>query len=109
MHDFAIKKGDTRPSLEVQCLDKLTREPKPFDAVDKVRFHMERVDGNTVVDDTATVVSEDEARVAYTWNDGDTDETGRYNAEFEVHYANGGIETFPNDGYISVTIGEDVA
>lgn len=58
----------------------------------------------------ATVVDADDGRVRYDWQDGDTAEPGRYQAEFEVHYVNdSGVETFPNTGYLSVAVTEDIA
>lgn len=38
----------------------------------------------------------------------DTDTAGRFEAEFEVTYADGAVETFPNDGFIVVQIGPDI-
>ena len=42
------------------------------------------------------------------WAAGETDATGVYRAEFEVLYDDGKVETFPNDGYISVQILENL-
>jgi hypothetical protein len=49
------------------------------------------------------------AVVEHRWEPGDTAEAGAFEAEFRVVYADGAIETFPNAGFISVRIGEDVA
>jgi len=109
MHDFKIKQGDTRPSLEAQLLDE-NREPRDLQTVDEVRFHMKDVDTQeVVVDDTGSILNTSEGRVVYEWSDGDTDTLGRHQAEFEVHYGDGGTETFPNGDNIEVYITEDLA
>jgi len=109
MHDFKIKQGDTRPSLEAQLLDE-NREPRDLQTADEVRFHMKDVDTQEVVVEAAgLVLNASEGRVAYEWSDGDTDTLGRHEAEFEVHYSDGGKETFPNGDNIEVYITEDLA
>lgn len=108
MHDFKIKQGDTRPSLEVQALDE-NRDPKDFSNVDSVQFHMLDVDTQEVVVNSAgTVLNASDGKLVYVWSDGDTDTLGRHEAEFEVSYTNGGSETFPNSGNIDVYITEDI-
>jgi hypothetical protein len=109
MHEFSIKRGDTRPSIEAQLLDE-NHDPRDLQNADNVTFHMERVDtGETVLDASAIILNESEGKVLYEWQDGDTDETGRFDAEFEVSYAGGGVETFPNNNDIEVYISDDIA
>lgn len=108
MHTFNIKQGDTRPSLEAQLLDE-DNDPRNLDNA-SVRFHMEDVDtGSVVVDADGRIINKDEARVVYEWQTGDTDDPGRYEAEFEVDYGGGDYETFPNNGYIDVYVEEEIA
>ena len=49
-------------------------------------------------------------RVRYEWaSDGsDTNTADEYEGEFQVTYANGKIQTFPNDGHIPIVITDDV-
>jgi len=111
MNEFTIKTGDTRPALEARLLDE-DNDPRSLQYVSGVTFHMrDRNTKETVVDDTAVVLNEPEGRVAYEWSDGDTDAEGIYEAEFELTYSdqNSGIETVPNNGYITVRIREDIA
>jgi hypothetical protein len=108
MHDFNIKEGDTRPSLEAQLLDE-NNDPRNLQGA-SVRFHMEDVDtGSVVVDASARILNTQDGRVVYEWQSGDTDEPGRYEAEFEVTYGGGEVETFPNNGYIGVYVDDDIA
>lgn len=108
-HDFNIKQGDTRPSIEVQLLDE-NREPQDLQTAEGVDFHMKSVDTQeVVVDGSAVILNVDEAKVAYEWSSGDTDIPGRHEAEFEVLFPQQDNETFPNDGDIEVYITEEIA
>ena len=46
--------------------------------------------------------------LTYTWQGTDTSEAGKFQGEFEVHWASGKRETFPNDGYFIVNIKADL-
>lgn len=115
MADFALKRNDTSPALKYQL------QNEAGDAVDisgfnEVKFFMreEGKDTNKVDDDTAgdvSVIDSTNGKVKYAWNstDGDTDTEARYEAEFEVEYSDGEIETFPNGrNYIVILIGDDL-
>ena len=56
------------------------------------------------------VVNAGIGRVRYEWaSDGsDTNTADEYEGEFQVSYANGKIQTFPNDGHIPIVITDDV-
>lgn len=105
---FNIKRGDTSPSMLA------TLQDANGSAVDitgaTVRFHMRKTGSSaTVVDEAATVVTADAGLVRYDWQTSDTDTVGSYQAEFEVTYSDGTIETFPNNSYIPVNIVSDIA
>jgi len=102
---FTIKRGDTSPALEYELL------PASVSLVGAtVRFQMQSRGGETVIDEPAVIVTEvSPAVVRFPWRAGDTDTPGRYEAEFEVTYADNTRETFPNAGFISVLILRDVA
>jgi hypothetical protein len=59
---------------------------------------------------TAVIVTGGTGRVRYEWaSDGsDTNTADEYEGEFQVSYANGKIQTFPNDGHIPIVITDDV-
>lgn len=106
---FNIKQGDTEPSLEAILRDS-QRQPRDLSNADSVRFHMKNVSTqDTVVDASAAVINESEGRVVYDWSSGDTDQEGRHEAEFEVTYNGGDVETFPNSGSIEVYVDEEIA
>jgi hypothetical protein len=56
------------------------------------------------------VVNAGIGRVRYEWaSDGsDTNTADEYEGEFQVTYADGKIQTFPNDGHIPIVITDDV-
>jgi len=98
---FYLKQNDTRPSYVAQLL-------QDGSAVDlagaTVRFHM-----GSVVDAPATIVDASTGVVRYDWLATDTAVAGTYNAEFEVTFSDGAVETFPNKDYLQIVIGEKVA
>lgn len=105
---FFIKQNDTSPFMTATLKD------ASDNAVDilgsSVQFHMRAVGSTTVKVDAAAVVTDGEnGAVKYEWATGDTDTVGQYQAEFEVTYAGGKIETFPNNSYILVQVVDDIA
>ena len=109
MKRFNIKQNDTSPELLVKLLDENGEAKTEIANVDTINFYMMDQSETTIVSGTATVINADEGKVAYEWSESDTSQSGKFKAEFEVKYSsNGGIETFPNDGYINVLIDEDI-
>jgi hypothetical protein len=105
---FYIKQNDTSPFLLATLKD---GNGNLIDlTAASVRFHMRSVGASSAtVDAAAVVVDEDQGSVKYEWQAADTATSGTYEAEFEVTYSGGAIETFPNDGHIRVIITDDVA
>ena len=104
---FYIKQNDTTPSLRAAL------QNGSGDAVDLTNatcnFHMRPLGSTTItVDASAQIVTEATGIVQYNWIAADTDTIGSYQAEFEVTYPDGTIETFPKNGYIRVEITDDI-
>ncbi|MES2814477.1 MAG: hypothetical protein V4720_06245 [Pseudomonadota bacterium] len=103
-----LKQNDTSPSL-LYALDPVTTDLTGA----TVRFNMRlAVPGGAVkVNRAAAVVVTPTGTptVRYDWQSADADTAGFFEAEFEVTYAGGAVETFPNVGFIAVTIGDDIA
>lgn len=103
-----LKTGDTDPDF-VAKLRKDNGNPKDLTGA-TISFYMKEVDEDTLAvdDDTTGNVSIEDAslgKVSYTWQAGDTDLAGVYEAEFEVDDG-GEISTYPNVGYATVRIHE---
>lgn len=105
---FYVKQNDLSPSILVTLYD---GDGVVQDITGNlgVRFHMRDAAGTTKIDAAMTVVSAGDGQVRYDWVSGDTDTVGVYQAEVEVTYADSKPETFPNFGYITVTIDDDIA
>ena len=104
---FFIKQNDTSPALQATLKD---GAGTIIDLAGcSVRFHMRQVGDNSVkVDDAATISDATNGVVYYTWSASDTDTIGSFEAEFEVTYAGGEIESFPNNKFIDVEITDDI-
>jgi len=105
---FTIKQGDTSPAL-LADLETPSREPAQLVGA-TVLFHMRssRPNAQPLVA-PVVVVDAELGRVRYDWQPEDTAVSGDFEAEFEVTYADGSIETFPNEGYIEIFIPEQIA
>jgi hypothetical protein len=75
-----------------------------------VVFNMKEPDGTVVVSRfAASVESADPPTLRHDWDPAHTDTKGAFLGEFEVTYADGTVETWPNDGFIEIIIDEDIA
>jgi len=104
---FYIKQNDTSPAILATLKDGAGTLIELSGST--VRFHMRRIGAATnTVDAAATIHNVDAGQVSYAWSAADTATTGIFQAEFEVTNTDGSIETFPNSGYISVEITDDI-
>lgn len=69
-----------------------------------VVFNME----NRISRAAAVVTGASTGLVTYNWTAADTSQPGLFDAEFEVTYSDGKVETFPREGYIKIRIMERV-
>lgn len=109
---FYLKEGDTSPAIKFQLQDE-DRNPVNIAGFEQLRFHMQKTDSvnPTVLADTSSGVSAvdaDKGIVQYEWDEGDTDRAGEYEAEFQVRFSGGDVETFPNRRDIKVEIEEQI-
>lgn len=101
---LTVKAGDTYPPVQITLSD--AGGSVDLTVADSVRFVMKS--GATIVEGPMTVTDATAGIVEYTWTSGDTDIAAVYQAEVEVTWNVGEIETFPNDGYKTVTILADL-
>lgn len=102
---FTITQGDSSPSLVTQLSD----NGVPIDLSDarEVTFIMEDEYKRVVIEqglqESVNILDEKFGEVEFIFDSSETKQVGEYNAEFEVEYLNGDIETFPT-GSRSLTI-----
>ena len=98
---FYLKQNDTKPSLSAN----LTQDGSVVDLTGaSVKFHM-----GSIVDADAVIASAVTGSVRYDWDAADTEEAGRYPAEFQVTFSDEGIETFPNKDTLTIVIKPELA
>ncbi len=112
---FTIKENDTRPRFVVGLLEDVGGPGEgPIDLTDatSVQFFLREVGAAPQdppkVDAPATITDAVNGEVTYTWATGDTDTAGDYEAEVQILWDDGGIETVPNATYWEVTVVVDL-
>ena len=105
---FYIKQNDTASFLTRDLKDAFGAPVNVTGAT--VVFSMRVKPAGTVkVDEQeCTIVTAGIGRVRYEWTATNTNTADEYEGEFQVTYANGKIQTFPNDGYIPLVITDDI-
>jgi len=104
---FRIKTNDTGPVLSVTLTDANGNGIGLAGA--SARFHMKAFGATSLkIDAPATIIDDVNGVVKYDWLAGDTDTAGTYYGEIEVTYADTTVETFPNNGYFTIIIKEDL-
>ena len=110
-----LKRGDLGPIFDSTIRD---RDGNALSLVGATaRFLMrDSTDRSNVVAAAATIVNPaavapdpDLGRITYAWTAPDTQAPGKFDAEVEVTFAGGIVETFPNVGYHQVVIQDDIA
>jgi hypothetical protein len=107
---FTIKRGDTGVSLEATL--KIDGAAVNLTGVTSVKFYMRDTNGatsNKVDGADATVTDAAGGVVQYDWEAADVDAAGTYIAEFRVIAADGKPKSYPDDGFITVTVKNGLA
>lgn len=103
---FKLKRNDTSPAIRSTLLDGSGTVILLTGA--SVKFLMKDKAGNIIVNAAAVIIDAINGVVEYQWIGADTAVLGFYKAEFEVTYSDGTVETFPNEGFTSILITEDI-
>jgi hypothetical protein len=110
MTTYYVKQGDTAPVATATLLDPLGAAVSLSGAT--VVFHMTD-QARAVVVNAAAVVDPDQVlnkgKVTYQWITANTLTAGVFLAEWQVTFAGGTIQTFPNLGYDTVQIDAQLA
>lgn len=99
---FVIKQNDTLPHLEARLID-ADGNPINLDLCG-VHFHMLNKWDSIKINRPVEIVDSELGDIRVIWQEGDTSESGMYNAEFEINMPNGDIISVPNDGYFIIKI-----
>jgi len=96
---FDIKQNDTKPDLQVTLKDGAGAAVDVTGATVRFSMRNQLTKALKVNEQAVTLVTAASGVVKYVWGTlaGDNDTPGLYDAEFEVTYSGGAIETFPNN------------
>ncbi len=111
--DFFIKRGDTSSSI-LSTLENSGGTAVDIQAAD-IRFKLAPIAGGSLTVDAAAAnaqvgagtVDGSRGQVVFSWGT-HAGTIGLYKGEWEVTFAGGSVQTFPNSGYLWVRIGEDL-
>lgn len=109
--DFTIKTNDDTPAFLVEVQTSYG-EVVDLTGATNVEFHMRNELDKTVKIDTgtgATVYQADPGILRYTWQAGDLNTPGRYEAEFAFQFSGGEDATVPSDGYWIIEVVEEIS
>ena len=111
-----LKRGDRSPIFDSVIRDRDGNAISLVGATARFLMRDATDRGNVVIDAPATIVNAaavapdpDLGRITYAWGPTDTLLPGKFDAEVEVTFAGGIVETFPNVGYHQVVIQDDIA
>ena len=105
---FYIKENDTASFLTRDLKDAFGAPVNVTGAAVVFSMRVKPAGTLKVTRRTCSIVSGVTGRVRYEWIAADTNTADEYEGEFEVTYANGKIQTFPNDGHIPVMVTDDI-
>lgn len=104
MMTTTLKRGDTKSALKAT----LSNEVGVTNLTGcTVNFVMAKR-GSVKINRLAEIRDAGNGIVWFTFETGDTDITGVYEAEFKVEFSDGRKETFPSDSYILINIIDDL-
>ena len=107
---FYIKQNDTASFLTRDLKDAFGAPVNVTGAAVVFSMRVKPAGSMKITRETAVIVTAGTGRVRYEWNssDGDTNTADEYEGEFQVTYAYGKIQTFPNDGHIPIVVTDDI-
>lgn len=104
--DLIIKQHDTAPTMTVALSDQ--NGPIDLSAASSVLMLMTGQGGIATAVATMHIASAQGGFCAYGWQSKDVQTADTFNTEFEIHWADGTLETVPNSGYNAIQITPDL-
>ena len=105
---FYIKENDTASFLTRDLKDAFGAPVNVTGAAVVFSMRVKPAGSLKVTRQVCAVVAAGTGRVRYEWIADDTDTADEYEGEFQVTYANGKIQTFPNDGHLPIVVTDDI-
>ena len=107
---FYIKQNDTASFLTRDLKDAFGAPVNVTGAGIKFSMRVKPAGTMKITREDGVIVNAGIGRIRYEWaSDGsDTDTGDEYEGEFQVTYANGKVQTFPNDGHIPIVITDEI-
>ena len=106
---FYIKQNDTRPAIAANLTDANAAAVNLTGATVKFSMRVEPAGTVKVSAAAATIDDAEAGQVSYNWTASDTNTADDYEAEFQVTFAGGAVQTFPGRNWIAVHVIDDVA
>ena len=106
---FYIKQNDTRPAIAANLTDANAAAVNLTGATVKFSMRVEPAGTVKVNAATATIDDAEAGQVSYNWTASDTNTADDYEAEFQVTFAGGAVQTFQGRNWIAVHVIDDVA
>ena len=106
---FYIKQNDTASFITRDLKDAFGAPVNVTGAAVKFSMRVKPAGTVKVDDQDAVIVTAGTGRVRYEWTAANTNTADEYEGEFQVTYANGKIQTFPNDGHLPIVITDDIS
>jgi hypothetical protein len=104
IYGLVIKRGDTRPAFQGRCLDGVT----PVDLSGATARLLRRLGAVALPALALTIPVGTDGLVKRDWVAGDLADAGVWQAEVEVTWPSGGVQTFPADGYVTIHVVADL-
>ena len=106
---FYIKENDTRPAITANLTDANDAAVNLTGATVAFSMRVEPAGTTKISLQPANVTDSEAGQVSYNFTTSDTDTPADFEAEFQVTFAGGAVQTFPGRNWIFVHIIDDIA
>jgi hypothetical protein len=109
MPDHTFTEGDLGDTLTATLKDEVSPDGVNLTGATEIRLVVKDRDGVKVFDKEMSIVDSANGKVEYKWDQGDfIEEPGVYRSKIKVFDSSGEPESFPNDGFRTIEIEEEI-